>query len=319
MKLYQDVAGTTPATQPGHPVGLVVSQAGRINHSQPTALSKPTLSRWPKGGVRNIQKGAQAVNDTAYWPISIVTSGVTVTKVGTGVEDGVPFADVKFEGTSVGVTIVALLIVGSSRIPKLEGRISTGRVSGRLLSGSLPTTPGTKGLRVEIVETDSSGSYVGGSSSPSITSTSDTTVSVTYAEGSNPAAINVSGRVIVTVAAGDVINATYRIKGLMWEMGGIRTPFQFNYGPNDITEAGVPDLWHLYNDGGDSLNAVYPAGTYGVGYLSADLVPTFTTVVSDGVTGISSLFTERQADVVIRPGEFTQAEKDKIIESWGRI
>jgi len=50
MRLYQDAAGTTPAYVAGHPVGKVARAAGSVDATQATALSRPTLARWPKGG-----------------------------------------------------------------------------------------------------------------------------------------------------------------------------------------------------------------------------------------------------------------------------
>jgi len=50
MRLYQDAAGTTPAYVAGHPVGKVARAAGSVDATQATALSRPTLARWPMRG-----------------------------------------------------------------------------------------------------------------------------------------------------------------------------------------------------------------------------------------------------------------------------
>lgn len=317
MKLYQDVAGTTPATQPGHPVGLVVSQAGRINHSQPTALSKPMLARHPKSGVRNLANGAQAVSDNTYWPASRTEVGVTITRAGWGMEDGVPYVDLDYTGTATAAGMRPAYVNSvATRTPVVEGDVLRSMATVAVIAGADQLAL-DDGARLDIA------GYVGTSQQQSSISAlvrTSSPVGLQVSRNTLPSETAVAAQVGLRLSPGSTVaGVRIRIKGLQLFRGLNAQPFQFNYGPNDITEEGVPDLWHLYNDGGDSLNAVYPAGTYGVGYLSADLVPTFTTVISDGVTSISSLFTERQADVVIRPGEFTQADKDKIIESWGRI
>src|SRR5690606_21876875 len=69
------------------------------------------------------------------------------------------------------------------------------------------------------------------------------------------------------------IDLTVRICAMQFETGLSLTPLQRNYGPSDVTEAGLPDLWHLYNDGGDSLPLILPAGTYGIASLPVSKEP----------------------------------------------
>ncbi|QPC43483.1 hypothetical protein HW532_12730 [Kaustia mangrovi] len=54
--LFQDAAGTTPVTQDGDPVGLMLDKSGAGNHaSQPTAGDRPTFRE--SGGLRRIEHG----------------------------------------------------------------------------------------------------------------------------------------------------------------------------------------------------------------------------------------------------------------------
>src|SRR5690606_33678465 len=61
-----DAAGTTLATAAGQPVGKVTRAAGSVDASQATALSRPTLARWPKGGRRNLLTWTEDLTDAAW-------------------------------------------------------------------------------------------------------------------------------------------------------------------------------------------------------------------------------------------------------------
>lgn len=73
-------------------------------------------------------------------------------------------------------------------------------------------------------------------------------------------------------------------------------------------------IWHVYDDGGDSLPVILPAGTYGVAYIDSDGEITFDTATDP----TDSLFAERQVDVIIRQGDFTDDEKAAIAAYWAR-
>lgn len=114
-RMFQDAEGAVAAYGALQPIGLLNSAVGGKSASQPTALSKPTLSRFPKAGLRNLAMGAQAVGNNSYWRDSSINSGVSCTKIGHGVEaDGVPYADLRFQGvptavSSTGDIITAML------------------------------------------------------------------------------------------------------------------------------------------------------------------------------------------------------------------
>lgn len=114
------------------------------------------------------------------------------------------------------------------------------------------------------------------------------------------------------------MNATVKIKAMKASFDD-DAAFQAIVSPNDITEAGVPDLWHLYNDGGDSLNVTLPAGTYGLASIDINRAITITTITSDGTTPINTLRHERQLDVILRAGAFSAGEETAIRDYWGRV
>ncbi|SEB51353.1 hypothetical protein [Rhodobacter sp. 24-YEA-8] len=115
-------------------------------------------------------------------------------------------------------------------------------------------------------------------------------------------------------------SSTFAISMPQLEEGSLKSPYQRVTTVNDITEAGKPYIWHLWNDGGDSLNAPpLPADTYGLAYVDVLGGVTITTVVSDGTTPINLLRAERQAQVILRQGAFTAAEETQIRSYWGGL
>lgn len=86
----------------------------------------------------------------------------------------------------------------------------------------------------------------------------------------------------------------------------------------DVTEAGVPDVWHLLDDGGDSLPAVFPAGSLHLAYVNQLGAVSYSTATSDGTTGVDLLLAERMADVIVLDRAFTSDEEAKIEAYWAR-
>ena len=108
-------------------------------------------------------------------------------------------------------------------------------------------------------------------------------------------------------------SADVMIWGGQLEFGSVVTPYQrVTTGYEDF--GGVPSVWHLYNDGGDSLPITLPAGTYGRARVNTDGQVTVDTVVdpTDALSGT------RQVDVILRQGAFTPEEEAKIRAYWAR-
>lgn len=322
QRLFQDPAGTIPAILAGQPVGLFKRIAGSVDASQATALSKATLSRHPKSGVRNLANGGFALSDAAKWLPSVVNSGVTATKIWSGLIDGIPCVRYSISGTATlnsSVTLNAAAVQMAT--PATVGQSRVGSTKGRIVKGLEQLLSATDGIRLDNIGRNSSGAGSAGdsTSSPRIKSENwqDLIAARTY---NNAETVASSASVTFTFTSGQSYSdVQIEVQGLQIEAGLTPTALQFNYGPNDITEPGVPDLWHLYNDGGDSLNVVLPAGTYGFATLNAETkIPQIDTVASDGTTPISILRHTRQADEVLRAGAFNEAEIRAIQDYWGR-
>lgn len=95
-------------------------------------------------------------------------------------------------------------------------------------------------------------------------------------------------------------------------------PYQKVTTAYDVTEEGVPSVYHILDDGSDTIDVVLPAGNYDVAYVESDGAVSYDTVTSDGSTPLSTLFAERQVDVIVKSGTFSQGEKDAIEYFWAR-
>lgn len=327
QRLFQDPAGTIPAILPGQPVGLIKRLAGSVDASQATALSKGTLARWPKSGVRMLQSrnvfdsvplGPQVTpNFVSGFGVSSSSDGINVDVLDRGYEGGEPFIIVRMHGTN---TLGATKFLNIQNSDILSGNYPI-TVSAKiaLLAGSLSNND--NGTSVKLYS-----SFRRGGLSVNGTAILANIGPDLQAYTANPIATDgiavdqiASRGLYLRIPIGQTVDATIKIVALQVELGAVKTPFQTVYNPNDITEAGVPDLWHLYNDGGDSLNVVLPAGTYGFATLNAvTKTPQIDSVVSDGTAPINVLRHERQADEILRAGAFSDTEIRAIQEYWGR-
>lgn len=313
QRLFQDAAGTIPAILAGQPVGLVKRMAGDVDASQAVVAAKPTLARWPMSGRRNFMNGSDAFSLTAYWFNSISGVGITGTLQEVGVEDGYPYADYLLTGTATATGAINLYSSARGLIPK-NLRPVTMSIVGRILSGEVPAGCG---FRATVTAGDAFGaSLTGTQNSPISASTSDVVQSTTVTSDLNSDAVTYRAGVTFVVLSGLTVNILVRVKRAQFEVGSTITAHQFNYGPNDITEPNVKDLWHLYNDGGDSLTITLPAGTYGVQALDVDRGYRIDTIVSDGVTPITVLSAERQVDAIYRLGAFSPEEQRDTRKYW---
>lgn len=311
MSLYQDAAGTIPALLPGDPVGLVTRAAGTVNAAQATQASKPTLGRNPKGGVRNLATGVQNVASTSRWPPSTTGSGLTSTKVGYGIEDGVPYVDYWITGTSTGTNIGVTSAGFSFGVGAKQGDTYTSSATARIIAGGIGTDAG---LRLASTERDAEGSNGAYLPEP-FNSTSDQLISRTFT-CVDPDTDRLGAFFQYLTAVGSVVDVTYRIKGWQVEKGASVTPLQLNMSDLDVTEAGVTPVWFLWNDGGDSMPVTLPAGDFGLAWVDALGAVTVTTVTSDGTTPINLLRTTRMADVLIRQGALSTVEVNEMTTYW---
>lgn len=321
QRLFQDAAGTTPAIIAGQPVGLIKRLAGSVDAVQATALSKPTLARHPRTGVRNLAMGAQAYTNSSYWISNGIVSGITRVLIGVYEEGGIRFARYSYSGTCTTSGLVAANSAAGNM--DVKAGIAVGNTYFTSARMRLPFGFGplkeTEGLRIDLSERSSENTNNGNATS-AVNRSIEWIINSTARSVVNASSILMRSQVGLRLDAGTVLdNLIVDMAELQTELGDARSALQNNYGPNDITEQGVADLWHLYNDGGDSLNATLPAGTYGLASIDINRAITVTTITSDGTTPINTLRHERQLDVILRDGAFSAGEETAIRDYWGRV
>ena len=268
------------------------------NHaSQATALSRPTLGRWPKGGRRNLLTWTEDFSN-AVWVKDTDTLGTATAPVVT------PNYGLAPDGSTSASRVVYARGSGGGNASRLHSPGVTMSV-GQRTQWSVwvkNTNPGP-GQTLRMSQS--------GAAAKVITVTNDWTRFVQ--EWPSTTAGFWRGRLdvesFVTGETADVM-----IWGGQLEFGSVATPYQRVTTDFDITEAGVPSVSHLYNDGGDSLPITLPAGTYGRARVNASGAVTVDTVVNPA----DALVSNQQVDVILRQGAFTPEEEAKIRAYWAR-
>lgn len=214
---------------------------------QATAAARPSFVRRPRGGLRNEARGAANVASTTFWPTPITSGGITVEKVGWGVEpDGLPYVEYRATGTSTTSGQRPLYASSQGEIAATNGTTTTVSFFGRFTA--TPLLPANSGLRLDLQEF-LSGSLVGSTSSSLLTSNSYSRLALTRTLSAG----GTSARFVLgfRCTAGDVVDVTFRIKGLQHERGAQATAVQHSMSFHDVTEPGVPDCYGLSFDGVD--------------------------------------------------------------------
>lgn len=219
------------------------------NHAtQSTAGSRPLYALLPSNGVRNLANGsAQPAND-GFWFSSSVTSGITVTRVATGVDtDGLPYADYSVVGTATATTFPTPYNT-ASRTPASTGQQYTTSCTVSLVSGTPP--PANCGVRLDVRGETAPSTLTEQFTSGTAVTSGDLSVSGTFV---NAATNQAAAAVVIRVGIGDTVNFTVRIKALQFELGSTRTAYQFNYSNVNIAQPPYAQVGALKFDGVDDF------------------------------------------------------------------
>lgn len=219
------------------------------NHAtQSDAAKRPLYSLLPANGVRNLANGSADVGNAAVWPASIIGSGITATKVGSGFDvDGLPYVDYSVVGTASASSFLPATTSTSQRVPAANGQTWTGGFTARLISGTQP--PANCGVRAEIAgETAPSTNTENSTPIAATISASEVLYSATYTFA-NAATNQARLQVTIRTDAGATVNYTVRIKALQFELGPTRTAYQFNYAATNIAEPPFSQVGALLYDG----------------------------------------------------------------------
>jgi hypothetical protein len=285
--------------------GVSVRELPGNHAAQATSLSRPTLSRVPRGGRRNKLTFAADFANVAWAKLSCNFSAGVVTTTSTGDAVSQAIANYSANATHATTFRVAAGTATYLRLVVYQTAAATNRVSGwfNLASGAVEsaTNGGTgTGALLTFVEV-SPGVY-------------DVTLSGAVGNGATSVTVQISTANAVGSTTG-VSGATYGIVRAQTELGSTATPFQDVQTARDVTETGVPNVWHLNDDGNDSLPVALPAGTYTAAWVNALGAVT----IAGGLTVTTTLDTLRgqnQADALIINRALGEAERVALTRYW---
>jgi hypothetical protein len=310
-RVFQVSDGTSPATAAAQPVGRANALAGGNDAQQATSLSRPTLSRVPRGGQRSFANGSAAPQNNTFWASTISSNGITATRVATGDDQNGPWAEYAVSGTSTATSIIDIYLSSASSLPAGLGDIFTAGCRFEYTAGSLPpqinsgVRVGVRGQENSIFREEALSLFR--ATVPALVSS---TLTVSNASVNRARAV-----VQVFTVNGVTVNYTIRVQALQFEIGLDRTAFQHVLTARDVTEAGVPDVWHLNDDGNDSLPVTLPAGDYTAAWVDRLGAVNIASGLSVTTT-LDTLRGQNQADVLIINRALAAGEQAALTAYW---
>lgn len=312
VRLFQDAAGTNPATAPGQVIGLVKRAGGTVDISALT--NRPRLVRWPKTGRRNLLSSTEDLSGVFWNKVNITASGLTIMDIADTDMVGRTHAlranhimdagtyTLRFRFKSIGPVLSFVLlflgtgdVVTSVRVITATGETTTLGTGNPSHTTCTPLGDGWFDL-VCVAELPLGMRYW------------DIRMTYSLVPGT-------TGSMYVASGEGGM-----HFSHIQLERNISPTPYQIVVNPENVTEAGVPDQWHLENvDTREISTPPMQPGTYGLAYVDYLGNTTVTTIELDGELPVGLLRVARQADVVLRRGAFSAAEETAIREYWKRL
>lgn len=283
-RMFTTAGGSVPVSTFGQTVGRLVAAApAGISATQNTSSSRPTLARWPRGGRKNLLPYSELFGQTGW------------SRFGAG-----------------GTTMPVILANG---MPGFRFTADNAREYVAYAIADLAAGTYTISAYGEGGDPGSSVRAVSAASGDAIITIGDFAThgrrSVTFEWGGG------NMQVLVGVGVNTNASGSFAVSGLQVVAGSEPLPYQRTTTAYDVVEAGVPEMWCLQNDGGDSLNVVLPAGDYDVLCLAVDGSMSRDSIESDGETAVNVLLVNGLADLIIRAGEFSSEDVESVEAYWG--
>jgi hypothetical protein len=278
---------------------------------QATSMSRPTLSRAPKGGVRNLQLFSNQLTQHSLVratpsenqilsPDGTVNGG-RLTETATSADHRIDYQPSAF--TSGETYVFSVFLRPDQRTwarVVLPGDVfGTVSANFNLSTGAVGITTGSPATSVQNV----GGGWLRCSVSAVAGATASGVTAIQMGVGNNSISY-----------AGDGTSGLF-VYGAQLEKGTTATPYQRVVSARDVTEAGVPDVWHLNDDGNDSLPAALPAGNYTAAWVNALGAVTIAENVAV-MTTLDTLRGQNQADVLIINRALGEAERVALTRYW---
>lgn len=202
------------------------------------------------GELRNRATGSGAVDNTTYWPTSAVSNGITMTKVASGIDtDGLPYADVRYQGTATSTFNAAAYTFNQSIVPAVVGQTFTASMIARLIAGS---TANVTGFVVSCAEINSVGAFLASTDASILNQTADTLITATRTLNQATMASTRTG-VTLLFTNGATIDVTYRVKALQFEQNATYSRYQRTITANEWYEPGFTSYRGIRFDGTDDF------------------------------------------------------------------
>jgi hypothetical protein len=177
------------------------------------------------GTTGNLAVGANDFASMAFWPASSTTNGVTVAKVGSGIDaDALQYVDYSVTGTASADTTSGTYLNASSRVPANSGQTYTSSFIARIIGGTAP--PADNGVRADVIGETATSVFVEASTSAVVAPAVDAIV--TASRTLNTAATNQARGVIsIITRAGVSVSYTVRLKAVQFDRAVSRQSYVF--------------------------------------------------------------------------------------------
>lgn len=171
---------------------------------------------------------AEAANSLAFYSAGGASSGITVTRVGSGFEDGQFYVDYTLSGTKTGPNY--FINLGNTRIPAAIGQTWTHSVTARVIGGTVPSLEAARAFvfidgQISPGNTNNNDNATSGNV---ILTNSDVTQSATrqlITAGTNQ--INAGLAITGFLTSGLSVDCTIRVKGLQLDQAASRAAYRF--------------------------------------------------------------------------------------------
>lgn len=262
--------------------------------------ARGTLARHPASGIRNTIRNSRFSGlSVGSVPFSTSSEGLTLNRQSNlgvpaleiatvGTDEVGEWIDVRVFGENTSGAARFYNIVDTSLFPALAGSIQTLSVDLQIIANT-----GARAPRVWFLVSRRDAADTALASwnqhTAAVTSTMTRFTLVTTPAPTGTAFLQNRG-LFLSVEVGDIVDFTLRIRRMQIEPGGVETAYQATrqFG-NDVTEAGIPDVWSIRTDG---LNTGYVTPTVTPGTDKAQVFAAvrklsdagFGTIVELGIT-----------------------------------
>lgn len=196
------------------------TSGARYRHRIAQVSGETVLLVEAEGATNHIVDSAVFVDGdiAGHWPDSGTENGITITKDGTGVEDGIPYVDYRVTGTPTGGAFNTLINQGGgNRSSVSTDDYMTASLEAKCIAAPTPGSGVT--LQVSVVSETAPATFVSQTLSPGLTNANTEYVQEKVTGQAAGATDQFRPYIAITAAAGVAIDVTFRIRAMQFEDG----------------------------------------------------------------------------------------------------